>query len=138
MVVGVRAVIERAITEGTHTVLDGVSLVPGLIDPQLWEDRAHVFFVLLADEDPASLREHLVARAHGRGVRASERYVRNFESIFTIQSALVDRAREVGIPVVDVREEDGGVRTVVTHVVDRIGEERAESGGAAAVPGHVE
>ena len=34
--VGVRAVIERAITEGTNTALDGVSLVPGLFDVVDW------------------------------------------------------------------------------------------------------
>lgn len=32
VIVGVRAAIERAIAEGTSTVIDGVSLVPGLID----------------------------------------------------------------------------------------------------------
>ena len=69
--VGVRAVIERAIAEGTSTVLDGVSLVPGFFDPEVWQGRAHVFFLLATDEDRESLHSHLVARAHGRGARAS-------------------------------------------------------------------
>ena len=128
--VGVRAVIERAIAEGTSTVLDGVSLVPGLFDPQEWRDRAHVFFLLVADEDRESLHGHLVARAHGRGARASERYVRNFKGIFTIQEDLLERAQRFDVPVVDVHDLDGAARTVVKHVVDRLGDRRrAEVGG---------
>ena len=130
--VGVRAVIERAIAEGTSTVLDGVSLVPGLFDPQEWRDRAHVFFLLAADEDRESLHSHLVARAHGRGARASERYVRNFQGIFTIQEDLLERAERFGVPVVDVQDRDRAASRVVKHVVDHLGERRrAESGGRA-------
>ncbi|MEM9175727.1 MAG: ATP cone domain-containing protein [Myxococcota bacterium] len=128
--VGVRAVIERAIAEGTSIVLDGVSLVPGLFDPLEWRDRAHVFFLLVADEDRESLQGHLVARAHGRGARASERYVRNFQGIFTIQEDLLERAQHHAVPVVDVQDLDGAARTVVKHVVDRLVERRRAEAGA--------
>ncbi|MCR9097566.1 MAG: hypothetical protein NXI30_25390 [bacterium] len=130
--VGVRAVIERAIAEGTSTVLDGVSLVPGLFDPEEWRDRAHVFFLLAADEDRESLHSHLVARAHGRGARASERYVRNFQGIFTIQEDLLERAERFGIPVVDVQDRDRAASRVVKHVVDLLGERRRAERGAPA------
>ncbi len=123
--VGVRAVIERAIAEGTSTVLDGVSIVPGLFDVEEWRDRAHVFFLLAADEDRESLQSHLVARAHGRGARASERYVQNFREIFTIQEDLLERARLHSVPVVDVQHLEGAARRVVTHVVGHLGERRA-------------
>lgn len=123
--VGVRAVIERAIIEGTSIVLDGVSIVPGLFDVSDWQDRAHVFFLLAADEDRESLHGHLVARAHGKGLRASERYVRNFQEIFKIQEDLLERAEAFSVPVVDVQDLDGAVRKVVKHVVGRLGERRA-------------
>ncbi len=123
--VGVRAVIERAIVEGTSTVLDGVSLVPGLFDPSEWQDRAHVFFLLAADEDRESLHGHLVARAHGKGARASERYVRNFQEIFKIQEDLLERAETFSVPVVDVQNLEGAARKVVKHVVGKLGERRA-------------
>jgi len=126
--VGVRAVIERAIGEGTSTVLDGVSIVPGLFDVTEWEGRAHVFFLLAADEDRESLHNHLMARAHGRGARASERYVRNFTEIFTIQEDLLERARLFSIPVVDVQDLEGAARRVVKHVVGKLGERRAAEG----------
>lgn len=123
--VGVRAVIERAITEGTNTALDGVSLVPGLFDVTEWQDRAHVLFLLAADEDQESLHAHLVARAHGRGARASERYMQNFEEIFRIQEDLLERAELFGIPVVDVQDLESAAQQVVIYVVDRLRERHA-------------
>jgi len=115
--VGVRAVIERAVVEGTNTVIDGVSLVPGLYDLAGWADRAHVVLMLAADEDLESLRAHIVARAHGRGARTSERYLRSFNEIVRIQEALLERARTFGVEVIDVRDLEQAVRHVVSHVV---------------------
>ena len=115
--VGVRAVIERAIIEGTNTVIDGVSLVPGLYDLAGWRDRAHVVLLLAADQDPESLRAHIVARSHGRGARASERYLGSFEEIVRIQEALLERAQSFGVEVIDVQDLEDAVRHVVSHVV---------------------
>jgi 2-phosphoglycerate kinase len=119
--VGVRAVIERAITEGVNTALDGVSLVPGLFDVADWQDRAHVFFLLAADEDRESLHDHLVARSHGSGERASERYMQNFQEIFRIQEDLLQRAALFQIPVVDVQDLESAAHQVVAYVVDQLG-----------------
>jgi 2-phosphoglycerate kinase len=123
--VGVRAVIDRAIKEGMNTALDGVSLVPGFFDVADWQDRAHVFFLLAADEDRDSLHGHLVARAHGRGTRASERYMQNFQEIFRIQEDLLERAELFGIPVVDVQDLESAAQQVVTYVVDQLGASHA-------------
>lgn len=123
--IGIRAVIERAVHEGTSTVLDGVSLVPGVFDLTDWLDRAHVFFLLAADVDRESLHGHLMARAHGKGARASERYVRNFKEILRIQEDLLERAASHGVPVVDVQDAEVAALQVVAHVVGRLGERRA-------------
>jgi len=123
--VGVRAVIDRAITEGMNMALDGVSLVPGLFDVSHWQDRAHVFFLLAADEDQESLHGHLVARAHGKGARASERYMQNFEEIVRIQEDLLERAEAFGVPIVDVQDLESAAHQVVAYVVDQLGERRA-------------
>lgn len=115
--VGVRAVIERAIVEGANTVIDGVSLVPGLYDLAGWRERAHVVLLLAADEDLDSLRAHIVARSHGRGARTSERYLRRFAEIVRIQEALLARARASDVLVIDVKDLEEAVRKVVSHVV---------------------
>jgi 2-phosphoglycerate kinase len=130
VLVGVRAVIERAITEGTNTALDGVSLVPGLIDVSSWQDRAHVFFLVAADEDRESLHDHLMARAQGPGTRGSERYMRNFQEIFHIQEHLLARAETFGVPVVDVQDLESAAEQVVAYVVGQLGERHAAEAAA--------
>lgn len=123
--VGVRAVIERAVVEGTSMVLDGVSLVPGILDVEEWSQRAHVFFLLAADLDRESLHGHLMARAAGPGTRASERYVRNFQEIFQIQEDLLERAEAHSVPIIDVQDLESAVVEVVQSVVGRLGAQRA-------------
>lgn len=126
--VGVRAVIERAIIEGTNTVIDGVSLVPGLYDLAGWRDRAHVVLLLAADQERESLRAHIVARSHGRGARASERYLGSFEEIVRIQEALLERAKAFGVEVIDVQDLEDAVRHVVSHVVGGLAASREAQG----------
>ena len=128
--VGVRAVIERALIEGTSLVLDGVSLVPGLFETSQWTDRGHVFFLLAADVDRESLHGHLIARAEGPGSRRSERYVRNFQEIFRIQEDLLERAQASDTPIVDVQDLETAVQKVVKHVVGKLGARRAAERGA--------
>ena len=128
--VGVRAVIQRAVIEGTSLVLDGVSLVPGFLDLEEWSQRAHVFYLLAADVDRESLHDHLMARADGPGTRASERYVRNFQEIFRIQEDLLERAEAAKVPIVDVQDLESAVQAVVKHVVGELGARReAERAG---------
>jgi len=122
--VGIRAVIERAVIEGTSLVLDGVSLVPGMLDPAEWSKDAHVFFLLAVDVDRESLHGHLMARADGPGTRSSDRYVRNFQEIFRIQEDLLERAEASDVPIVDVQDLESAVVEVLRHVVGSLGVQR--------------
>ena len=122
--VGVRAVIERAVIEGTSLVLDGVSLVPGILDCAEWSQNAHVFFLLAVDVDRESLHGHLMARADGPGTRSSDRYVRNFQEIFRIQEDLLERAEASAVPIVDVQDLESAVEEVLRHVVGSLGVQR--------------
>jgi 2-phosphoglycerate kinase len=122
--VGVRAVIERAVIEGTSLVLDGVSLVPGILDASEWSQNAHVFSLLAVDVDRESLHGHLMARADGPGTRSSDRYVRNFQEILRIQEDLLERAEASGVPIVDVQDLESAVVEVLRHVVGSLGTRR--------------
>lgn len=123
--VGVRAVVERALVEGTSLVLDGVSLVPGLLDLEPWRSRAHVFFMVVADFDRESLYGHLIARADDPGTRNYERYVRNFQEIFRIQEDLLERAEAADVPIVDIQDLESAAEEVVQKIVGTLGARRA-------------
>jgi len=118
--VGARAIIDRAIEENTHLILDGVSLVPGGIDLDEYADRAHIFFILLARLDEESFRLHFERRAKRQRNRGAERYVAKLEEILLIQEHLLDLADVFDVPIVDNARLEDSVLMVIRHVVESL------------------
>ncbi len=124
--VGAAAVIDRAVQEGLSTVLEGVHLVPGLVEVP--EGTATIVQVLLAIEDEEAHQSHFVARdSSSGGARALDRYLRHFGEIRRIQDYLVARAERVGVPVIDGSDADQALRSVLDLILER----------ATAAPGAV-
>jgi 2-phosphoglycerate kinase len=125
--VGAAAVVDRAVQEGLSTVLEGVHLVPGLVEVP--EHRAAtVVQVLLTIQDEEAHQAHFVARDFSTGgVRALDRYLRSFGEIRRIQDYLVGRAERLGVPVVDGTDGEEALRSVLDLILER----------ATAVPGAV-
>jgi len=73
--VGVRALIDRAVEENASLVLDGVALVPGLIDLSAYAGKAHVFYQVVARFDPDAMRSQFAARAEREKHRRPRRYI---------------------------------------------------------------
>jgi 2-phosphoglycerate kinase len=120
--VGVRASMDRALSENASLVLDGVSLVPGLIDLGAYAERAHVIFLIVATVDEEALRERFAARAeHERG-RAPRRYLENFDSIVAIQDYLLELADRYDVPIVDNVSFDRSVLLVIRHLTESLRE----------------
>ena len=124
--VGAAAVIDRAVQEGLSTVLEGVHLVPGLVEVP--EGTATIVQVLVAIEDEEAHQSHFVARdSSSGGARALDRYLRHFGEIRRIQDYLVARAERVGVPVIDGTDADHALRSVLDLILER----------ATAAPGAV-
>lgn len=102
---GVDAAIVQMQREDTGLVVEGVHILPD-VHTRL-EDELHIPIVLLAALDERSHRDHFVARnADTAGKRPPERYLRNFHRIREVQDHLVERARDVGVPVIDTTSGD--------------------------------
>jgi 2-phosphoglycerate kinase len=125
--VGAAAVVDRAVQEGLSTVLEGVHLVPGLVEvPE--HTSATVVHVLLAIEDEEAHQSHFVARdSHSGGARALDRYLRHFGEIRRIQDYLMARAERMGVPVIDGSDGEQALRLVLDLILER----------ATAAPGPV-
>jgi 2-phosphoglycerate kinase len=96
---GLDAVVERAITDRTPMVVEGVHLLPDIPSAHLCA-RATTVRVMIGVRDEAEHREHF----HTRGLqtlRAPERYLEALDRIRTIQDYLVERAEAAGVPVID-------------------------------------
>jgi 2-phosphoglycerate kinase len=118
--VGVRATLDRAIEENTSLVLDGVSLVPGLIDLEEYADHAHIFNLLVARLDEEALANHFVLRAERETRRRAVRYIDHLSEILRIQEYLLDLADRNDVPIVDNITLEGSVLLVIRHVVETL------------------
>lgn len=123
---GVDALVERAISDRTPMVLEGVHLLPDLPSPPLLA-RATAVRALIAVRDPEAHRRHFHARG-AQTLRAPERYLEALDRIRTLQDYLIVRAEAAGIPVIDAGTLELTLRRVLEVVLDAVGAGRAAPG----------
>jgi len=118
--VGIRASLDRAIAENSSLIVDGVSVVPGLLQTDAWADLAYVIFLVVGTLDEEALRNRFAARAIGAQERAAHRYLENFEAICKIQEHFLELAERYDVPIVDNSSFDRSVLLVIRHVTDTL------------------
>lgn len=118
--VGVRAIIERAIAESASLVLDGVALVPGLLDLEAYADSAHVIELVVATLDEESFEGRFEEREDRQRLRGKHRYVENLEVILKIQNYFLELADHHDVPIVDNVSIDSSAQLVIRHVVETL------------------
>ena len=116
VLVGVRASTERAFHEGWSLVLEGVHLVPGMVELPRPEEAVSVF-VVLAIEDEDEHARHFRYRDEDTE-RPESRYLERFDDIRILQEIVVERAHAEGVPVIENDDADRAARTVADLVLD--------------------
>jgi 2-phosphoglycerate kinase len=114
--VGVHALLDRAIEENTSMVLEGVNLLPGILQLDHYRSAAHVIFVVTATLDVKAYRSRFSARAGKAKERAAERYLDHFEEILSIQEYILTEADHYGLPIVDNVDFESAVLSVIRSV----------------------
>jgi 2-phosphoglycerate kinase len=117
--VGVKALIERAVTEGTDLVIEGAHVAPGFIDLTQFARDAVVVSVVIQVEDEQLHRSHFSMRAHETRARPVERYLAHFANIRKIQKYIKSLALQHGVPIVTNYDLDACLASVIDQVVDR-------------------
>jgi 2-phosphoglycerate kinase len=118
VLVGVDAALERAATERWSIVLEGVHLVPGMVDVSY--PGAFVVQCVVAIEDENLHRSHFWVRDHAtEGLRPLEKYLDSLPQIREIQDYLVERARRHDVPVIYNDSLDNAVGEVLDLVLRR-------------------
>jgi 2-phosphoglycerate kinase len=118
--VGVRALLDRAVAENASLIVDGVSLVPGLLDLPSYADRAHVIFLIVATLDPEAFANRFAQRARTAVERAPHRYLENLDAILRIQDYLLELAEQHDVPIVDNVSFDRSVTSIIRHVTETL------------------
>ena len=115
VLVGVQAAIDRALHEGWSMVLEGVHLVPGMMQlPHA--DALVVHCVLSIDAADAHASHFYVRDASTEGLRPVEKYLDRLDDIRRVQGELVERARREGVTVI----ETGNVEQALVEVMDLV------------------
>jgi 2-phosphoglycerate kinase len=116
---GVMAIVDRACQEGTPMVVEGVHLVPGLINGEL-RGRCIPVQAVLTVSDEELHRGHFSLR--GGAERPADRYLDRFHQIRKLQDYLVTRADARGVPVIDNTNIDDALARAMQLVLDSIGD----------------
>jgi 2-phosphoglycerate kinase len=115
VLVGVRAAIDRALEEGWSMVLEGVHLVPGLLQKEI-EGALVVECVLAIDDAEAHASHFWIRDTDSEGVRPYEKYLDCFDDIRLIQTYILGRARKHGVPVI----ENGNIEAAIEEMMELV------------------
>lgn len=119
VLVGVRAVIDRALTERYSMALEGVHVVPGLVPAAV--EGAVVVQALLAIEDEDEHARHFWVRDRGsEGLRPVAKYLDSLDDIRRIQAYLIERAEKVGVPVIENTRVERTAEAVIKLVLEQV------------------
>jgi 2-phosphoglycerate kinase len=116
--VGVRALVRRAIMEGTDLILEGAHIAPGFLDVEALEGAVVVPFVVTVDDEELH-RSHFILRAHESRGRPSERPLEHFDNIRTIQRYVKSLAMEHDMPVIPSYNLDATLAQVIELVMTK-------------------
>lgn len=121
--VGIEALIERSVLEGTDLILEGAHLVPGFVESPPWappwEDKAVLVPIVITVDDEDVHRSHFFLREQEAGQRNVERYLTHFSDIRKVQKYIRAAAQHHGAPVISSYSLDATLTAVIDHVVSR-------------------
>ena len=116
VLVGVGASSERALEEGWSIVLEGVHLVPGMVELPRPELAVSVFVVLSIADEVEHIRHFRFRDEYSE--RSESRYLERFTDIRRLQEVIVERAHRAGVPVIENEDADRAAHTVADLVLD--------------------
>src|SRR3954468_7195796 len=118
--VGVEAIVERGLKEGTNLVIEGVHLAPEIILNH-FRDHPNVcsLVVYLSDEESHRARFHI--RALGTAMRRpAEEYIAHFKEIRQIHDYILESARRSGVYAVENLSIEATSDAAVAFVANRV------------------
>lgn len=136
VVTGVKALIQRSITEGANQIIEGVHIVPGFIDFSAYEGSAIVIPIVISVEDENLHKSHFYIRElETEGYRPFEKYKANFENIRKIGRYIEKLATDNKIDIISSFNLDTTISEVLNTILDRAIESRDSMSGEINISG---
>lgn len=114
--VGIDALIQRAIDEGTDLILEGAHIVPGFLDYSRFKGKAVVVPLVVTVDEADVHRSHFLQRAREARNRPSERYLELFDNIRKMQRYVKSLALQHGVAIVPSYNLDA----TLSHIIDLV------------------
>ena len=118
VLVGVRAIINRALKEGTHIIIEGAHVVPGFITPDQFPEAFVVPVVVNVSDDKLHRSHFYIREVETQGTRPFQRYVAFFENIRKIQDYIMHMAGVTGVKTVESVNLDSTVSELVDYIIN--------------------
>ncbi len=113
---GLEATINRAVKETHDLIVDGVHVLPSKLDLDVASDKAIVIPLMLVVPNKKTLSKRLKRRAKEQPERASSRYRKQIDKIWTLQSYLVGEAEEHKIPMILNIDAEEALQELLMHI----------------------
>lgn len=118
--VGVEAIVDRGLKEGTNLVIEGVHLVPEII-PERYREHPNVCPLVVHLDDEHVHRSRFYIRALGTAMRRpAEEYISHFQQIRQIHDYIVQSAGRAGVNAVENLAIENTSDAVVEIVANRV------------------
>ncbi len=92
--IAVKAIVDRAIKENLQTVIEGVHLLPGMLEAYRSNDDLYKVHIMVGVSDVQEHRQRFEKRGKAQEKRPGKRYLDNFEAIRKIHDYLLVQAEQ--------------------------------------------
>ncbi|MDX1593239.1 MAG: ATP cone domain-containing protein [Gammaproteobacteria bacterium] len=134
--VAVEAVLQRALSERVAMIIEGIHIHPAYMQSVPRDGDAIVVPIMLANLDPDQLKKQLRGRAQAATSRRAERYLKNFDTIWQLQSFLLAEADRCHVPILSdwqtVKAVDQAMDMIFSILIRKYPEKSLPSVGAAS------
>ena len=121
VIVGVEAVIERALKEGISIIIEGVHIVPGFIKEDLIRKSNVILFTLIV-RDENTHKSRFYSRCRQPWVKRSlDNYLSNFHLIRKTQSFMIDQAIKHNSKIIDNVDVTYTIDIMVNDIIEKYG-----------------
>jgi 2-phosphoglycerate kinase len=114
------AVLQRAERESASVILEGVHVLPELVERTGDSSDAIAVQVTLAVLRSGELKSRLRGRSTTEPKRRAKRYLKNFDSIWRLQSFLLSEADRYDAPIITNDEREKAINQVIITVNDEL------------------
>ncbi len=118
--VGVQALLDRAVEENTSLLIEGVNLLPSMVDLARYQDHAHVISLVVASLDTDAFRKRFDQRAAESRERPADRYLQHMDEIVAIQDHILAEADQGDLAIIDNVRFDEAVLSVIRSVISTL------------------